>query len=55
MTSHIGSPVADDAQAAALAALAKRDASGATPTLHELGATRHAPPAPHVQLLAQDP
>ena len=55
MTSRISSPGADGAREAALVVLAKHDASGATPTLHELMATHRVPSVSHAQLLAQGP
>ena len=47
-TSSLGT---GDARAAALVALARHDASGTTPTPHELRATRRAPPVSHARLL----
>ena len=54
-TSRIDSPGAGGARVAALAALARHDASKATPALREPGAARHSPPIPYDQLLVRGP
>ena len=55
MKLRTGSPGAGGAWAAALAALARHDASKATPMLREPGAARHSPPIPYDQLLVRGP
>ena len=50
-----GSLGAGGALAAALAALARHDASKTTPMLRESGAARRSPPISYDQLLAQGP
>ena len=55
MKSRTGSLGAGGARAAALAALARHDASNTTPTLRKSGATRRSPPISYGQLLAQGP
>ena len=55
MKSRPGSLGAGGAWAAALATLARRDASKATLTLREPGAARHSPPIPYDQLLVRGP
>jgi len=52
---RIGSTGAGGAWAAALVMLARHDASGTTPTPHELGAARRTPPISHARLLVQSP
>ena len=55
MKLRTGSPGAGGARAAALATLARHDASKATPTLCEPGAARHSPLIPYDQLLVRGP
>ena len=54
-TSRISSPGAGGARAAALVVLAMHDASGTTPTPHELKAARHTSLASHAQTLVLSP